>query len=1552
MPTLKDYSDTDELHNPSSERARQLVDMEKQTGQDAGVNAGLDQLSAYANDPANASGNIQATNLAEQQAPDVANKYNWDGGAAGAGAGATAPKSIPARILGFGKKNGAGIGIGGGALGLFGLFMTLSAPFMIFQQMIATFTSEFNDEVSAMDIRSPILLKKKYASDITNGKCNIVKIACRYKTMRTESGLAKRLKAAGIEIEADRSIMPGRMKPKAFIFDGKRIEAKNLIKEASKDPRLRAAIRKGYDPIFAATSDKLAASVRTKLGLKRSSSVEPSSDKEKMNEDLKKVAARTDELPADGKPLTQNDDGTYSDEDGNTYPKESGERVNNVLKENVGRANLAEKVTKSAVKSSVKGALLVTAMGAGAVDGLCSAWVMIRVAGFAAKYYQQRQLISYYFEFAKIAHKQKFGDLTPDEMTFFADKLTSTNSEGKSALDSAGYRFAAYGDTFSPGSFATTTEKSDKAKEESASKIMIQNETSRYVNGQILNDNMMSKLVGAIQNNEGSTAVKAADKTCKFTKSWKGQALVFAAAIVGVGVAILTGGFSLGAGVVLQAGASVAISVAMALIQPKLIDMVKGEVIKGDENGNETGNALASGGGGYNAQTSQRRGLRPASNEAYAAFTQKADEIAALRAEEERATTSPFDATNPNTFLGSIVSQLLPYFSKQQSIGMAGVGAMSFVGNSFASLAGSASTAQAEGEKYQQCDDPEYEDLDMAADPFCNLRYAATYVDKDSDEVLEYMLKGGPNGAYITDEDPTPQGDYKDYVAKCINRESSIGDDQTDYTDGTSEGNGYDGKECVIGQAGENEYRNAMFSLFYIDSSINDGMENDFDDGTSTASAEGAEFKAATFNILHEPDNFGDCDWKCRLERSVTTLKDNDIDIAGLQEARPDQQKLLRAAKYGGDTYDIYPQNATNGQGPNENPDSAVIWDKSKFSLVQGRQKSIQYEGGNRKVNIVKLKYIEGGADGPQLYVLNTHDPTDSRAGGDASAAQNRYNNTVMYVDLIKNELSDAPVMFTGDFNSRMSIIDQGNQPLDGKRENLAYCVLTRDSLLAHISDIQEGKSGECPSDKDVLGRNDVDHIFVSPTIEASGYGIAKRGENGGDHDMVYADLKIPGGAASTGAGSTFVIGTYNQKRSLSESQHENATKNITDNGMDVVGTQETSNPKYGRYKSYLAEKNYGVYPTHAGPNQTCSNAQAIFYNKGKFKLVQGEYFEIPRYPDPAVDCGGDGEKTTASHSETGLPKVWTHIPVVWLQDTGTGQTVIVVNVHNVANVQSAAGTQPSKSRFRSAQIIVEKIKELKTENPGVPIFLTGDFNEGTNVRNSANVTYQGKQSNLLFCMFAENGLMKSAAGPAMKCDPKYGIGTVDYIYTTPEVKIDWTKEIANGGSGSGPPSYTDHPVRYAQVTVPGDGGTGSTPGGEVAGDDYAKECGKYLSSGDCTGQCVGFVKFRLVKHGVIKLSDIPDGFGTGGNVTNVLRGLGFKVDTTPAVNSVMSLRHNSVGHTAMVSKVNADGSIVVEEYNWPGGQVYGSRTISKDALDRYRTLKIISFAHTETKYK
>ncbi len=291
---------------------------------------------------------------------------------------------------------------------------------------------------------------------------------------------------------------------------------------------------------------------------------------------------------------------------------------------------------------------------------------------------------------------------------------------------------------------------------------------------------------------------------------------------------------------------------------------------------------------------------------------------------------------------------------------------------------------------------------------------------------------------------------------------------------------------------------------------------------------------------------------------------------------------------------------------------------------------------------------------------------------------------------------------------------------------------------------------------------------------------------------------------SSAGGGTSFVIGTYNQPGGATDkSDWEHGVQAIVSNQMDVVGTQETNQAKYKYYRTALSNANYGIFPDLSddsnGYRELCSSNFAIVYNKARFSLTKSDFVSFPQYSEAGGGCG-NGEQTTDNQANA---------PVIWLQDTQTGQTIIVMNTHNIANVVKSRGDDPSKRRYLAAQVYVQEITKLKNDNPGVPIFFTGDFNEGYGVRTDNNETYQHDVNNLLFCMFAKNGLMKSANGPAMTCN-NGGVGDVDYIYTSPEVQVDWQKELKRGKTDHDPDSYSDHDLVYAHVSVNGGGTSGS----------------------------------------------------------------------------------------------------------------------------------------------
>jgi endonuclease/exonuclease/phosphatase family metal-dependent hydrolase len=956
-------------------------------------------------------------------------------------------------------------------VGMGGIGMSLLSPALLLIHFNKTLTEKFNDQLAVMDYRSKLILKKQLGKSTTAGVCSPVKIKCKYRTIGPIQ--RKKLERAGFKLEPDENKSFGRTKPSTIEFEGRTITASNLLNEAINDPNLRSALRHGYNPLLAGFSDAVAGKVFAALGLKKTKNITPSSNEEDMKKQVKDTASgEAAAKDAPGRPIA-NEDGTYSDADGKTISKSQYDGLNtaasSIAEEIDGRESLGSLAKKTALKSSIKGAFTSTALGAGAVDTACSAWNVIRVAAAAAKVYQSRQLIRYAFAFRNTADSMIAGDATPEEVSYMSKTLTSINDEGKSATDSDGYRYAAYGDSFNPGNFIQAGSKNNLTDEEVAANE-IKNETSKYVNGQIVQGNAMASLVGFISGDK-SNAVDKADDACGFVKSWKGQAIVWTATVGGLAAAFFTGGVSVGAGQIAQTAAMGAASVALGILAPKLIDLAKGDVITGDENGNEAGNAIVSGSGALNAQMSQARALGPLKKDDAVRYANATNTVLADYAEEDRLTRSPFDASSKNTFLGSIVNSLAPTASK-----LSGSGGVTSIANLLPnSLKKFSTTASAKtsASEFESCQDHEYKSRDLAADPFCNLRYGikTSSFTKDPEEVVDFMVS---KGQITSEEDPTPQDKYQEFITKCIERKTSIGDK----SDGSDPGD-----ECIVGNAGADEEMYEMFRLFYIDTSIIEGME--YEGPTQSGGSTGV--KAMTYNIRSSRLT-GNV--KERSSMVAQTISSSGANIVGLQEAEDDQVKEITGGVSGFTKHSV----ATR----------TILWKTSDFKEEDSGEFGVPKQSLSRpnKMAWVKLKSTSGG----MIYVIDIHPDVDSRA--------NRVATAETVIKLIKDKMTDAPVLVLGDMNSDDN----------GGNDSEVYNVF-KDAGLAYTLDNTNNRVnseyrtthdiGKDPSKDDKAPHIDQIHFQGEGIVTNEWKTIVdEKTRDASDHNPVIVDLTIPGIAA------------------------------------------------------------------------------------------------------------------------------------------------------------------------------------------------------------------------------------------------------------------------------------------------------------------------------------------------------------------------------------------------------------------------------------------------------
>jgi hypothetical protein len=798
-PTLPDNKeDQDKKYDPSELKDKELG---------ASASAGIDQAEAFANDPANHDAQDPTDGVGQAERDGTPNDP-WNT-TYGAGKKTSGGKVLSANnVRAILKKRGPlglilTIGLGGG---LFGTL--LFSPGLLLVQMKESLMTRFNYQLQSMETRTSKILDFKISSQFTSGVCGkTISIKCKFSTI-SESQEA-RLKANGITIDEATAtrLDGGRVKPGKLNFNGELIDAKDFkTRYNSADIKFRTAMRYAYSPKYAGFSDKIWSRVAGNIGLTKGPNLREGDKAAKdagLQEDVKNGKQLT--IPDDG--ITCTDSGCTDEKSGRALTDEeataarnakriaietaqaAGEAVENTAEREI--AQIAEK-TATAVPNTIANFVKVT----GAADAACSVYTAVRGLGFAAKTVRALQLARYAMAFLNAADQIRNGTMKQEDMAYLGGILTSVAYDAsgaikrKAAMDSFGMQYASYGTIGKPNSFV-----------------------SQFMAGGGLTGDLIS--ITSYINNAGLGVPR---QTCgTLSNGWVqlGSAAVGVVLLLipGVDVAITVADVAKG---IASAGAQIAITLLPVLLK----DIVAGTVTKGIV-GEDAGNAIASGSGTLFSSLAQAGGNAPLSVDDAVAYTNAQNETLAQYAADDRATLSMWDASSPNTFLGSIVSKLIPYTGQFASVGGSLSAVSNIVGGSFNSLFPKSSALSDTDLRtaYTTCTDDDYRNyLNIATDPFCNPVFGipTQYLDKDPGVIIDELI-----GSDNLTTGGKPKGEYKTFIANCITRENPLGDDQGGTVD--------DGLGCKI----DSEIK-ADFYLYQIDSRVNDGMDG-YDTDTSTA---------------------------------------------------------------------------------------------------------------------------------------------------------------------------------------------------------------------------------------------------------------------------------------------------------------------------------------------------------------------------------------------------------------------------------------------------------------------------------------------------------------------------------------------------------------------------------------------------------------------------------------------------------------------------------------------------------------------------------------------
>lgn len=735
----------------------------------------------------------------------------------------------------FNKKRSAGFGLIAGVVGIGAIISFFIGPTFGLVNLKEVLLDKFDNRMTSLyEKRNARLMAKKFSKEFTTG-CTI-KVKCRFKGM-TKSEIKKFEKRnAGYKIETGRCVGVGAVSRcsvksiSGFDENGKKkvIEAKNFKSELKKSALFRDAMRKYNNPAVAHWRDVGASKFFNKFKVYRGK-IKPATDAQdvgKSESEKQKIRVREavrnsvsggtfDALNPNKPPSTDADGNGVDDNDNenkvrdqvssevNAQADQISEQLDDVTKEVTSVPDADGSVIENSAKTissagvaGVKGAVLGPL---NASDRVCAAKRLIATVGYAAKALSMASLIRYSMLFMTTADQIKAGEADGDAAQSIGDLgsvLSSRDPDtGTSFSDSFGYQYAAYGTLI-------------KAKD---SNQVDTSQTLKYSLGV-----GMTGAILAITNKLNS--VPGFKGGCTFI----GNPIV---QIVGVAAnlaaAFFTGGSSIVATAAIGASAGIAFAIAEQIATPLLARMLAGAIITGDEHGRDAGNAITSGFGASSSMNSRFRGAFPLSKTKAVAYNNYADQTKNQIAKDS-GLGGYLDTENPRSFGGKMALALSPLASNFSIASPGNLLATSV--SSFTQT--NTALAAAEGTEYEICNDPDYEKMNVAADPFCNVQYGLdpTTVDTDegtlydADSVITYMCGSSvddetpcADDKYI-DDDGNPKGEYQGWIEECVESDQPL----------ASDGEAETPEECFDPSKTSDPVKYTMFRMYTFDTTLDD----------------------------------------------------------------------------------------------------------------------------------------------------------------------------------------------------------------------------------------------------------------------------------------------------------------------------------------------------------------------------------------------------------------------------------------------------------------------------------------------------------------------------------------------------------------------------------------------------------------------------------------------------------------------------------------------------------------------------------------------------------
>ncbi|WP_295728851.1 endonuclease/exonuclease/phosphatase family protein [uncultured Muribaculum sp.] len=281
-------------------------------------------------------------------------------------------------------------------------------------------------------------------------------------------------------------------------------------------------------------------------------------------------------------------------------------------------------------------------------------------------------------------------------------------------------------------------------------------------------------------------------------------------------------------------------------------------------------------------------------------------------------------------------------------------------------------------------------------------------------------------------------------------------------------------------------------SLFFVSATA---CGSDDDDAVASSSeVPGTPMKVMSYNIRYSNTiDLGDTSWDARRQPSIDMIRDENPDIIGLQEPRPDQREDLVAGL--GDVYTLYCA-VDNGVADNRTGHTAIMYRTDRFTVLDkghfwlsptpDEESRPAWGAEDTQFRTTVWLHLYDNVAKKELYFFNTHLPYKS---ADITA---RTESVKLNVSRMKEKAGRSmPVFITGDMNCSYYSTDERRVSLEPYHE---WMWAARDEA---VNLNPESYSFNGFGDGTPAPRWNLDHIFyrkVTPlefkVVDSDKYGV------------------------------------------------------------------------------------------------------------------------------------------------------------------------------------------------------------------------------------------------------------------------------------------------------------------------------------------------------------------------------------------------------------------------------------------------------------------------------